>query len=100
MTLLINQALYSFEMSKYASFAEINMIYTTITKAQLLPFDALNMRYPSSKFCNPYFLKKFAVIKALFFLLKKFCLSRAFFFLWFFNPYDYRNELQLVLFSN
>ena len=33
MTLLINQVLFSFEMRKYASFAEMNMILMTITKA-------------------------------------------------------------------
>ena len=36
MTLLIIQVLFSFEMRKYASFAEINMIFTTVTKAQLV----------------------------------------------------------------
>ena len=39
MTLLINQALFSFEMRKYASFSEINMILMAITKEQLLSFD-------------------------------------------------------------
>ena len=48
--LLIKQVLFSFEMRKYASFAEMNMIITTITKAQPLLFDSWNMRYPSSKF--------------------------------------------------
>ena len=40
MTLLINQVLFSFEMKKYASLAEINIILMAITKAQLLPFDS------------------------------------------------------------
>ena len=40
MTLLINQVLFSFEMRKYASFAEMNMIHMTITKTQLLSFDS------------------------------------------------------------
>ena len=35
MTLLINQILFYFEMRKYASFAEMNMILMTITKATL-----------------------------------------------------------------
>ena len=50
MMLLINQMLFSFEIRKYASFAEMKMILMAITKAQLLSFDDLNMRYPSSKF--------------------------------------------------
>ena len=33
MTMLINQVLFSFEMRKYASFVELNMILKTITKA-------------------------------------------------------------------
>ena len=33
MTLLINQVLFSFEMRKYASFAEMNMILMNFTKA-------------------------------------------------------------------
>ena len=33
MTMLINQVLFSFEMRKYASFVEMNMILKTITKA-------------------------------------------------------------------
>ena len=37
---LVNQVLVSFEMRKYASFAEMNMILMTITKAQLLLFDS------------------------------------------------------------
>ena len=49
-TLLIKQILFSFEMEKYASFAEMNMMIMTITKAQLMSFDNWNMRYPSSKF--------------------------------------------------
>ena len=36
----VNQVLFSFEMRKYASFAEMNMILATVTKAQLLPFDS------------------------------------------------------------
>ena len=40
MTLLINQVLFSFEMRKCASFAEMNMILMTITKTQLLSFDS------------------------------------------------------------
>ena len=39
MTLLINQALFSFEMRKYASFTEMNMILMTIKKAHLLSFN-------------------------------------------------------------
>ena len=35
MTLLINQILFYFEMRNYASFAEMNMILMTITKATL-----------------------------------------------------------------
>ena len=38
MILLINQVLFSFEMRKYVSFPEMNMILMTITKAQLTPF--------------------------------------------------------------
>ena len=38
MTLLINHVIFSFEMRKYASFPEMNMILMTITKAQLLSF--------------------------------------------------------------
>ena len=38
MTFLINQILFSSEMKKYSSFAEMNMILMTITKAQLLLF--------------------------------------------------------------
>ena len=33
MTLLINQVLFSFEMRRYATFTEMSMILTTITKA-------------------------------------------------------------------
>ena len=40
MTLLINQILFSFEMRKYANFAEMNMILMVIAKAQLLPLDS------------------------------------------------------------
>ena len=40
LTLFINQILFSFEMRKYASFAELNIILMTITKAQLLSFDS------------------------------------------------------------
>ena len=76
MTLLINQVLFSFEMRKYTSFAEVNMIHMTITKAQLLSFvDSLNMRYLSLKFCNSYLLKNFTLVKALFYLKNRFCLS-------------------------
>ena len=39
MTLLINQLLFSFEMTECAGFAEINMILVTITKAQVLSYD-------------------------------------------------------------
>ena len=60
MTLLINQILFSFEMRKYANFAEMNMILMAIAKAQLLPFNSWNMRFPSSKFWNSYLLKKFS----------------------------------------
>ena len=35
-TLLINQVIFSFKMKNYASFAEINIIFITIPKAQLL----------------------------------------------------------------
>ena len=59
MTLLINQILFSFEMRKYANFAEMNMILMVIAKAQLLPLDSWNMHFPSSKFWNSYLLKKF-----------------------------------------
>ena len=40
MTLLINQILFSFEMRKYANFAEMKMILMAIAKAQLLPFNS------------------------------------------------------------
>ena len=41
MTLLINQLLFSVEMRKYASFAEMNMILImNVTKAQLLSIDS------------------------------------------------------------
>ena len=40
LTLFINQILFSFEMRKYASFAELNLILMTITKTQLLSFDS------------------------------------------------------------
>ena len=65
MTLLINLVLFSFEMRKYASFDEMNIILMIITKVQVLC-------YPSSKFCNSYLLKNFTLIKALFFLIKHF----------------------------
>ena len=39
MTLLINHGLFSFEMRKYASLAEMNMILMTITEAELMSFD-------------------------------------------------------------
>ena len=39
---LINIVLVSFEMRKYASCAEMNMVLKTITNAQLLPFDSSN----------------------------------------------------------
>ena len=87
MTLLINQALFSFEMIKYANFAEMNMILMTI------------MRYPSSKFCNSYLMKNFTFIKSLFFFINRFCLYCVN-FLWLFNSYDYRDKPQHVLFSN
>ena len=38
-------------MRKYASFAEMVMIFMTSTKAQLLSFDSSNMHYPLSD-CN------------------------------------------------
>ena len=38
MTLLINQVLFSFEIRKYASFAEMTLILMTIAKAQLMWF--------------------------------------------------------------
>ena len=41
-------------MRKYASFAEMNMKLTTVTKAHLLSFDNWNMRYPSLKLFNSY----------------------------------------------
>ena len=77
--LLINQALFSFEMRIYVSFSEMNMILMTITKAQLLSLDSWNMRNPSSKFCSSYLLKNFTLIKALFLLKNRFCLSCVFF---------------------
>ena len=67
------------EMRKYATFAAMNMILMTITKAQLLPFDGRDMRYPSLKFCNSYLLKNFTLIKALFILINRFYLSYSFF---------------------
>ena len=82
MTQLINQVLFSFEMRKYASFAEMNMILMTITKAQLLSFDSWNMRYPPSKLRNSYLLKNFTLTKALFFLVNKFLPVMCFFFLY------------------
>ena len=57
MGLLINQVFFSFEMRKHASFAEMKLTPTVITKAQLLPFDHSSMRYVSLKFCKPYLLK-------------------------------------------
>ena len=104
MTLLINQVLFSFEMRKCASFAEMNMILMTITKTQLLSFDSWIMWHPSWKFCNSYLLKNFTLIKALFFLINRFCRSCVcvcvFFFCWLFNPFAYRDNPQLLLFSN
>ena len=38
MTLSINQVLFPFKIRKYASFAEMNLILMTITKAQLMWF--------------------------------------------------------------
>ena len=67
---MINQVLFFFEMRKYASFAEMNMILIIITKAQLLPFVSSNMRYPFSKFYS---------YKTLFFLINRFFLLWAFF---------------------
>ena len=54
--------------------------FMAITKAQLLPFDKWNMRYPSLNFCNFCLLKIFTYIKALFFLINRFCPAMCFFF--------------------
>ena len=62
-------------MRKCASFAEMNMILTIITKAKLLSFDSSNMRYPPSKFCNSYLLRNFTLNKVLSFLINRLCLS-------------------------
>ena len=80
MTLLINQVLFSFQMRKYSSFAEMNMIIMTITKAQLLLFDSRNMRYPSSKFHYSYLLKSLLLLWLLFFFINRFFLTLFFFF--------------------
>ena len=64
MALFINQVLFSLGMRKCASFADMNMILMTSTKAQLLSFDNWYMPYPSSKFCNSYMWKNFTLIKA------------------------------------
>ena len=95
MTLLINQVLFSFEMRKYSSFAEMNMIIMTITKAQLLLFDNRNMRYPSSKFHYSYLLKSLLLLWLLFFFINRFFLTCVF-FLWLFNPYNYKGNPHLV----
>ena len=58
--LLQNQVLFSFEMRKYASFVEMNMIL--MTKSTSTVVNSWNMRYPSSKYCNFYLLKNFAFI--------------------------------------
>ena len=79
MTLLINQVLFSFQMRKYSSFAEMNMIIMTITKAQLLLFDNRNMRYPSSKFHYSYLLKSLLLLWLLFFFINRFFLPCVFF---------------------
>ena len=90
---LVNQVLVSFEMRKYASFAEMNMILMTITKAQLLLFDSWNMRYPPSKFLKSYLFKNFTLIKTLSFRINRFSLSCVvFLFLWLFNLYDLRDN--------
>ena len=90
MTLLINQVL-------YAPFDKMNMIHMTITKAQLQSF-RWDLRYPSLKFYYPYLLKNFTIIKAIFFPRNRFAMSCGFFFLWLFNPYNYRDNPQLVSF--
>ena len=95
MTLLINQVLFSFQMRKYSSFAEMNMIIMTITKAQLLLFDSRNMRYPSSKFHYSYLLKSLLLLWLLFFFINRFFLTCVF-FLWLFNPYNYKGNPHLV----
>ena len=95
MTLLINQVLFSFQMRKYSSFAEMNMIIMTITKAQLLLFDNRNMRYPSSKFHYSYLLKSLLLLWLLFFFINRFFLTCVF-FLWLFNPYNYKGNPHLV----
>ena len=66
MTLLIKKVLFSFETRKYAGFAEMNMIYMTITKAQLLSFDSLNT-----------YLRNFVTLFILkfVFLINRLCLS-------------------------
>ena len=70
-------------------------------KAQLLSFDSWIMRYPPSRLCNCYWLKNFTLIKILSFIINRFCLSCFFsFFLWLFYSYDYRDNSQLVFFSN
>ena len=82
-TLLIKQVLFSFKMKKYASFAEMNMIPITTPKAQLLPF-------VTHIYWNLW--------QALFLPYKK-ILPAMCFFLWLFNPFDYRDNQQLVFIS-
>ena len=99
MTFLINQVFFSYEIRNYTSFAKMNIIFITITKAQPLSLDKWNIHYPSLKFCNSYLLKNFTLSKALFFVINRFCLSCvSFFILWLFNPYDNRGNPQLVFF--
>ena len=83
MALFVNPVFFPFEMRRHTKFAEMNVTLTTIKEAQLPPFDSWNMRYLSSKFWNCYLLKKFTLIKALFFLINIFRLS--FVFLFFFD---------------
>ena len=82
-TLLMNQVLFPFKMKRYASFVEMSMIHITISKAQLLSFVT--------------HWKILLLLKHLLFLINIFCLSCV--FLWLFNPFDYRDNLQLVLIS-
>ena len=90
--MLLNQVLFSLEIRKYASFAEMNIMLMTIKKAELLSFDSWNMHCLSLKFCDSCLLKIFSLIKALFFLINRFCLPSVFFFLWVLNDYNYRDN--------
>ena len=70
LTLFINQIVFSFEMRKYASFAELNLILWLLQKRSYCRLIvSWNMRYPSTKFRSTYLLKHFTLIKALIFLI-------------------------------